>query len=179
MKKHLFLFLLLSLSLGFTNKVSDDPNKIPWNSSRKINWDDFLAKPDKKSEFEAETEYEVAYGFSYKSGVFAYEVNCHFDKTTSWVKNRSEYLLIHEQGHFDLAEICARKIRKLFKAYKFNAANAEKDLDRMYEQQVAALNKEQELYDTQTKHSVNEKQQELWNKKIEKQLSDLSEFTKP
>ncbi len=37
-----------------------------------------------------------------------------FDRQRSWVKNEAklDYVLRHEQGHFDIFEVYTRKIRK-------------------------------------------------------------------
>jgi len=83
---------------------------------------------------------------------------------------------MHEQGHFDIAELFARKLRKAFAEYKFNAQTVGKDIDKLF-----ILNKQERterdvLYDKETNHSQNKQQQVLWNKKIKSELDNLKKF---
>jgi hypothetical protein len=78
-----------------------------------------------------------------------------FYRAESWVKGRSESALIHEQGHFDISEIFARKLR--------NEAESERD----------AM---ENLYDKDTKHSIDAVRQAYWNGRIGRELKALEEF---
>jgi predicted secreted Zn-dependent protease len=83
---------------------------------------------------------------------------------------------MHEQGHFDIAELFARKLRKAFVGYKFNAQTVGKDIDHLF-----ILNRQERtqmdmLYDKETDFSRNRKQQLLWNKKIKAELGTLQKY---
>ena len=84
---------------------------------------------------------------------------------------------MHEQGHFDLAELFARKLRKAYAEYKFNAQTVGKDIDNLF-----ILNRKERtnmdiLYDKETDFSRNRKQQLFWNKKIKDELDNLLRYT--
>jgi hypothetical protein len=80
----------------------------------------------------------------------------------------SDWVLKHEQGHFDITCIFAGK------------ANAALDAGKSLRAVMAAMNKkvnpQQKLYDEETNHSVNIGQQDAWDTKI---ASELPEVTIP
>ena len=51
-------------------------------------------------------------GFSYNvvNGKVTYKIDCRFEKSKSWGLVKNDWILKHEQGHFDIAEIFAQKI---------------------------------------------------------------------
>jgi len=51
-----------------------------------------------------------------------------FLRKKSWARVLSNDGLIHEQGHFNISEISARKLMVAFKNYKFNSATVVQDL---------------------------------------------------
>ena len=78
-------------------------------------------------------------------------------------------LLDHEQLHFDLAEIAARKIRKRFEDFKdgcFDARDTE-PIQAMVAEVDRELQEEQHRYDRETAHGVNVRMQDQWNRKIQ------------
>ncbi|MFT3936340.1 MAG: DUF922 domain-containing protein [Chitinophagaceae bacterium] len=90
---------------------------------------------------------------------------------------KTDYILSHEQGHFDIAEIFARKLNQLIKAYKFkSSATAQKEVPAMYQKIMNDLAAMQNLYDSETDYSRNKAQQAAWLERINKELNKLSEF---
>ena len=47
--------------------------------------------------------------------------------------HKTDYILKHEQGHFDIAEIFARKLNKKMSEYKFNKTTYKTDLKNIYD----------------------------------------------
>jgi hypothetical protein len=101
-----------------------------------------------------------------------------FFRNTSWLKTDSAYGLNHEQMHFDICEIYARRLRQkiasknLMRNKKLNA-----ELNNLYRQINQDLEKEQDRYDRETEHSIKTERQELWNKKILAELEELKEYS--
>jgi|EndMetStandDraft_5_1072996.scaffolds.fasta_scaffold94017_2 Bacterial protein of unknown function (DUF922) len=77
-------------------------------------------------------------------------------------------LLDHEQIHFDIAEVTARKIRARFAELK-NACEEAGGTDQIGPMIVKAdreLQEEQERYDRETGHGVNARVQDQWKQKV-------------
>ena len=83
---------------------------------------------------------------------------------------------MHEQGHFNIAELFARKLRKAFAEYNFNAHTVGKDIDKLFILNKQERNEMDALYDKETNRSQNGQQQVLWNKKIKSELDNFKQF---
>jgi len=90
-------------------------------------------------------------------------------------------LLDHEQLHFDLTELAARKIRKRFEDFKDSCLDPGEiepiqgivaDVDR-------ELQEEQHRYDRETNHGVNVRMQDQWRRKILAQLKESENSAPP
>jgi hypothetical protein len=163
-------WLLLSLT------VIHQANLVPWNTSRKLSWDDFKANPDPTSSNAALTSSTINIEFGYDNEGLTYSIRCSFDKNRSWVRIRNNDVLAHEQGHFDIAEVYARRLNKAMKEYKFNAKTVSQDVNGIYENMMNLHRQAQTLYDKETDFSRNKPHQEDWLKKIREQLLELKAF---
>lgn len=164
------LFMLL-LSLANSNSKKD--TLLDWNSSRRLTWEDFKAQPDGSSVNAALTSTNINIDFSYSNRDFKYKLRCSFDPNKSWGRVKTEYILGHEQAHFDIAEIHARILNKELKKYKFNQRSASKDIGEIYNKVMQMHHDMQEKYDDETNYSRNEKRQIEWREFIDKYLTDL------
>jgi hypothetical protein len=97
---------------------------------------------------------------------FTYKVICYFNRPISWTKDSDSLGLTHEQGHFNIAELFARKLRKKFLEYKFNASSIKTDLKLMFDNNNKERAKMDALYDKETNFSRDKIKQIYWNKKI-------------
>jgi len=106
------------------------------------------------------------------------EVYSIFYKSTSWVKpkEKTDEVLSHEQGHFDIAEIAARKIRKQLVNQKFKKRTAMKKFKRIIYSVSNEMTKMQELYDRETDFHRNKEQQKNWDEKIKNELKELDDY---
>lgn len=84
-----------------------------WSTGSPLAWDDFLAPPDAKSKGAALTAYEIQARRTCEEDGPAFRVTVRFLPDQSWIKprQRNARILAHEQGHFDLAEVTARRLR--------------------------------------------------------------------
>jgi hypothetical protein len=152
-------------------------DSIPWKSGYKLKWQDFRGVPGRGSDRVAITVSNIGYSLGYNSKSFTVKVKCVFEKRKSWTTTLDSLVLIHEQGHFDISEIFARKLRKAFKEYKFNAKTVQADLKEIFTRINSERRLYNELYDIETNSSQNNTMQLKWNKKIADELNELKAYT--
>lgn len=170
-----FLFSsLLTTQISFAQ--SQDEELIEWSPSRKLTWDDYKAKPDSRSDAAASTTTYLGIDYNISSSSFSYKIQSRFSKTRSWGLHKTDYILSHEQGHFDIAEFFARKLNMKMSAYQFNRKTYEKDLNKIYGDIQDEKEQMQNDYDKETNHSINKEKQAEWLKKIEKMLEELKTY---
>jgi hypothetical protein len=77
-------------------------------------------------------------------------------------------LLEHEQLHFDLAELAARRIRKRFEGFKDACAEpgGAEPIQAMVLEIDRELQEEQSRYDRETSHGANARAQDQWKRRI-------------
>ena len=171
------LFLLFSAE----NSFSQDQVKIEWEEGETLSWADFKATPKKGVAYEANTNSGISFSWSYstESGqpVLKYEVVTNFFPLLSWVKEaeEDEYLLGHEQLHFDISELHARKLRKAIDEYE-PGRSIRRDLNTLYEKIEKERVAMQKLFDAETNHSIDEKAESRWRKFIRAELEKLSAY---
>jgi predicted secreted Zn-dependent protease len=170
--------LILLASLFHTNSAgsSRKDSLIDWTSTRKLNWEDFKGQPDGSSVNAALTSTNINIDYTFNSQGFKYKIRCQFDPSKSWGRIRNDYILSHEQAHFDIAEIHARLLHKALKDYKFNSRTANKDIGEIYQKLMNDHHKMQEAYDEETNYSRNETRQRAWQNRIAEILSALDEY---
>ena len=166
----LCLVVIFSYSAGFAQ------DSIPWKSGYKLKWQDFRGVPDRGSDRVAITVSNIGYSLTYNSTSFTVRVKCVFEKRKSWTTTLDSLILIHEQGHFDISEIFARKLRKAFKEYKFNATTVQADLREIFTRINSERRLYNQLYDVETSSSQNQTMQQQWNKKIADELLSLKAY---
>lgn len=149
---------------------------IEWHPERKLTWNDFRAQPDRNSTNAALTSSSINIEFGYNNTGLKYNIKCRFDKNLSWGRIKNEYILSHEQGHFDIAEIHARKLNKLLREYKFNSRTVGQDVNKIYDSVMKQHHAFQSQYDNETNYSRNPEQQNAWKTKIEETLKELEEY---
>ncbi len=173
MKKILSLILFLPAVIFFSNK---EEQYIDWSNEKRLEWDDFKAPPVKNTDAAALTATHLGFSYSFINGKVSYDIVCRFDKTKSWGLVKNEWILKHEQGHFDIAEIFARKLNQDVSEYKFNRKSFQKDLDDIYKKVVAEKEAYQNEYDTGSDYSRHRRYQNDWLKKIEKDLDETVDW---
>jgi predicted secreted Zn-dependent protease len=170
---HKICLLILPLFLSLPN----EDNMIEWSPSRKLTWADFKGTPDPSSTNAALTSSAITLSSEYSNKGIRYIVNCRFNKLLSWARIRNDYILNHEQGHFDIAEAHARLLYKSLSEYKFNNRTANEDVNRIYSETMKEHVTMQKQYDLQTNHSLDSTEQTNWNKKIAARLNELAEYS--
>ena len=173
-KKYFFLLLLVPAYSIAQNKNEET---IEWNASRQLTWTDYKGSPDPKSDAAASTTTYLGVEYSMDEKGLSWKIQCLFSITRSWGKHKNDFVLKHEQGHFDIAEIFARKLNQRLKAYTFNNATYKEDLKTIYTTITSEKEAFQDLYDRETDHSRKKEVQEEWLKKIIKMLEELKDYS--
>ncbi len=173
---HLIFSLFIFLQPLFILPVNTD-EYIKWDKNRPLTWNDFLASPKTNTSAVATTSTQLSIKFFKKNNLISYQITCQFVKKGSWVSVQNDYILKHEQGHFDIAEFFARKLNKTLQEHlKKNPGNI-KDLDFIYNDLMNQKDNFQNKYDLETQNSINKPKQEEWLLKIEVLLYSLSEYS--
>jgi predicted secreted Zn-dependent protease len=172
--KRIVLFIFFVLPFTVTGQTESN-DMLTW-SSKRLSWDDYKAKPDPDSDAAASTATVLSIDYSISSKSFGYKIKSYFSKARSWGLHKTDYILRHEQGHFDIAEIYARKLHKRMQEYVFNKRTYQKDLKKIYEDVAEEKSEMQEEYDKETRHSINREKQAEWLKKIERLLNEYKDY---
>lgn len=171
----LIYFLFLFPPITFSQK-HETGKMIPWDENRPLTWNDFKGPVDKKSSFYA----SACAGIYLKTeqsgdGNITVLAETFFDPAKSWYlkKYADEKLLEHEQRHFDIKEIYARRfIGRVLETDLAAEKNPLEKIQKIYRQTLVEMNDFDDLYDRETKHSVNKEQQTTWNDKINRLLEE-------
>lgn len=189
------MFLPLVMAISCTQKVMTDKSyqdendtslhldsTLVWNENRKLEWSDFKMQPPKD-----QTSIAVITncGFTYSSnkirpfGKVEFAVTNVFNKNRSWVRKdqitRLE-LLPHEQLHFDISQLYARKLRREFKQARFHYLNVRSKSDAIFKKVYAEYLQTQNDYENETLFSLDKNNQAAWMKKIQLQLRELDNY---
>jgi len=148
---------------------------IRWSSNYKLSWNDFKKEAPKNASAAATTASGISYWFSTVGPTnnieIDYSVDTFFYPDESWYQKglADAHVLGHEQAHFDIAELFARKMRIALASRKFTK-NVKAEIKKIYSRTIKDLNAYQKRYDTETNFSRNKEQQRIWELKIEADL---------
>lgn len=177
---HLNLICLLIVVSSFGQQPKLET--LSWNEQRLLTWDDFKDMPQPNTNAAALTASGISFGFSVnKTGQkitgFNTNVECVFYPEKSWYKPKlaNNYILNHEQMHFNITELHARKFRKQISNTAPNQA-LKSQLNRLYETITKASVRMQRRYDSETNHSINKEKQQEWDIFITEELKKLDAF---
>lgn len=178
----LIFILLLNQSYAQTINATDTSEVIIWTKDRPLTIEDFVGEQDPN--FIIKNYPAEAATFSKIKAVFDYDENGHmicvilteFHKSKSWMTLKDEYTLNHEQKHFDITEIYARKARKeigeLIQNSNWDLSVLESTFDALLQEWRMMQNE----YDSITAHGNKVKKQKDWNRKLLLELEDLKEY---
>ncbi|MFL5772387.1 MAG: DUF922 domain-containing protein [Flavisolibacter sp.] len=185
---HLFSISLLALSFSGrpaptpvaapirpdSSIVAENENEeiIPWSYNQRLDWSDFKCEPKKGTDAVASTSTTLGIAYQVTDGQLTYDITCNFSKMKSWGLMKTDYILAHEQGHFDITEIFARKLHEALQNYVYNKRTFKKDINDIYHAIVKEKETFQKDYDEETDHSRNRSVQYEWLDKIQKMLDE-------
>ena len=161
---------------------SIDPHlkSIPWRTERRLRIADFKADTAFRP-FEAASVVYIRLSWelrpSQKEAVVV--VRALFERPMSYFKTYPDSLevLAHEQGHFDLAEAYARRLRKSILQGSFRINNWNTEIQKLYDATNEELQKRQDNYDHDT--YLDRKVQPGWLARIQADLNTYPDYLEP
>jgi hypothetical protein len=172
---YILIFVLSAEGQGTNYHSRSD---IEWNEFYKLQWSDFRGKPSRESIGDAGTAVQIKAQPFYVNKKIMYDVFAYFNKDKSWARDKSDALLKHEQLHFDIAEMYARKIRKKINELSSRNVNDVKTYNESITPLLNESNDADERYDLETLHGAITKRQAVWEQKIREELTSLQDFKK-
>ncbi len=176
------MFRIFLIFCCFYSVQQDEP-VLSWTESYKLSLQDFKSKPNLNERAVAITASGITFGFSIRQTddkqVVSYTSNVEalFYPEQSWYKpNQADnHVLEHEQLHFDITELFARKFRQRISKLK-TSNHINKELKATHKSILKALSIFQDKYDNETNFSRNVVSQAEWIKYVREELNKLSEF---
>lgn len=168
--------MLLLGFLGFSQEIEEG---VSWNENFRLTWADFKGKVPPGEPTAATTASGISYSYSanllHHEVHLDFEVNAYFYPNESWYKPQvcNENTLAHEQLHFDITELYARRMREKLRRTSFSD-DVKEEVRKIYRDILHELQEYQEKYDWQTNFSRNWEKQLEWNKKIANALKEES-----
>lgn len=151
---------------------------LEWREGQALTWDDFKASPDANSEMLAMTKSRISFKWSCsEEGEFSFTVLARFDRGESWRrKEATDELLVHEQWHFNITELYARKMRKHISGLENPCSLSAEDLKAEAGSVQQEWDKRQKQYDRETQHSEDKEAQKRWEAMLAKEMKALEAF---
>ena len=154
---------------------------IVWSAARPLAVADFQSRPNPSERLAALTSTNIKAGAACRDFVFSGTVEATFEPSASWVRSPATMpaaLLRHEQMHFDLTEVHARRLRQKLVAFQARA-NCEKlqpAFDNVTKPLYVEWDRDQNRYDQETNHGLNVVRQVEWEKQTQIRLEQLKAF---
>ncbi|NRD24666.1 DUF922 domain-containing protein [Winogradskyella litoriviva] len=171
---------LLILFLMFSSTIKSQ-SIIKWSKDKKLTWSDFKGPPNLDVIAYAQTAYKIEILPSNVQvddenniqNYTAMTAEAVFYTQESWVYEKSDYLLKHEQLHFDIAALFANKIKIAFNTLiKAKNANFDSYLE-VYQKLWAKCLETQKKYDTETQHGQLVKENDEWIERINNEINSI------
>ena len=177
------LWVVAALSLATAALAQD---AIEWSSERRLSKADFKGRAPANAGNASLSRLHIELSWGCEAGALVASARATFDPSQSWWRTTpaniwgaerrgvqaDAQLLEHEQLHFDLTEIAARKIRKRFDDLK-DACDDPKGTETIADD-IAKIDRElqedQRRYDRETAHGTNAMAQSRWAGRIRKLL---------
>ena len=187
----IIILTVITISISQEYVFGFPENWIPWDENKKLVWSDFKGD-NPNSPFAAYTTWYVSWNYSW---IFSnteecyYEfsrisANANFEKDKSWIKKgrESDWLLNHEQRHFDIAQVLAKEFNERvqidLKGEKFPCPSSKKDsatinkktwnkIQNVFDQEHKKALEMEKDYENDTNHGNNSNKQIEWDKKIQ------------
>lgn len=176
-----FIFLVFNFNLLFSQNNNAD--SLCWDEQLRLEWSDFKGKPDTTVitylgvKATAQTfAYVTAKGY-WRDGLPDFRVFNRFIRSLSWTIDTTKgHEIIHEQLHFDIAELYARKMRSGISEFRKKKISEINVYTEFINKTLVDLHERNIQYDIQTGHGVVPLRQKEWEMKIKDELSKLREF---
>lgn len=172
-----------SIPLAARFQAPAPATEISWSLNRPLTWEDFRATPPAEGEEQAKTVYLLSYESRCRGLDFTVDVTAIMLPLQSWVKpfvratvSGSARVLRHEQTHFNLTEVHARRMRRYFKELYNPCGLPDERLREAVDRFVREESDAQGRYDKETQYGRNDVTQGRWDQEVADMLSSLAAF---
>jgi hypothetical protein len=164
-----------------TQLDSPDNDTVYYSYKRKLNWGDFRGPAKFGSRWAAQVF--TSFGMELHTKTqnrtlkIYMKVRTFTDKTISWVHpaNKNDYVLAHEQLHFDIAKLIAEQFKSYLKNMSLSVEDYSSEIQYQYIEFYKKLSKMQEEYDGETEHGLKKDEQKRWSDKVAASLKTFSQ----
>ncbi|MES2647099.1 MAG: DUF922 domain-containing protein [Bacteroidota bacterium] len=168
MKLLRIIFFLLLLCKNLPSVAQDT---LFWKAADTLTWNDFKGMPNRSARYLAISATGITYTYRYTDAGLNFQVRAFFVRSKSWRNYGTDLkVLKHEQGHFDITEIYARKLASQMQQLKPTKSNFRKSVEALGESIINEKNKTQKQYDLETGSGTKRKMQRKWETAIQQQL---------
>jgi hypothetical protein len=176
--RHVFLVLCSIALLPFMGLAQSAADSVYWCADRPLQWADFQGTAEPIPIFGARTFTSLKYKLQDNDTGCNVKVLCVFLKKVSWQQpqHATSYALRHEQVHFDISELFARKLRQAYSYYHYNKETVQEDVADIFMTICAEKTAFNRQYDEETCHSLNKDKQREWRDKVTAMLDELKEY---
>ena len=157
--------------------------KINWEEGKKLNWSNFKSKVNNQRGENVVAYTNCGWTYSYvrssnPKAPVKITIQTIFNENQSWkdVKRINDYVLLHEQKHFDVAEVFARRLRKEFSEKIKNGADFDRYFKTIYNTILKEYQDFQKTYDGETRNGMVEEKQAEYNRIIAEQLENYKNY---
>lgn len=157
--------------------------KIYWREDVKLNWSNFKSKVNNQRGANVVAYTNCGWTYSYvkssnPKAPIKIEIQTLFNEDKSWkdVKRINDYVLLHEQKHFDAAEVYARKLRKEIAEKIKTSSDFDKYFKAIYNRNLKEYQDFQRTYDSETRNGMLEEKQSEYNRIIAEELENYKSY---
>jgi hypothetical protein len=172
------IILTCSLILSHT---SGDPGKYKlWDPNNKLVWSDFKDTLVTNSHRSAATNSGVRVSFvQTDQNSLTVDAYGAMFAVGSWVDStrKSDYVLSHEQYHFNITEYWCRKLKKDLATARLTTKNFKEKVQEIQRQNMLDCHDMQVQYDKETNHSEVVEEQKKWEKKVDELLKGVEDYS--
>ena len=168
--------LAKTVALSFSDYADDQAaDSVFYSSKRPLKWSDFTTG-FQSHKYDAEV-FPVM-GYDEETSVVKGTVEVHIllktylAKESALVKDgaQNDYVLNHEQRHFDIARIAAERFKKRLQQTTLPVSNYDGFINVYYLDAYREMHNMQERYDNETAHGTDHAAQSTWDKRIDDEL---------
>ena len=153
-----------------------------WDESIKLKWTDFRGLPNDDSDAAAITASGITVELSAKTTqtkLIEHNaiIEARFYPDKSWYRKElaNSFILAHEQLHFDITELYARKLRQEIDNATFSI-HIKKEISKLNKAIDKELRDLQKRYDHDSNFSLKMETQRKWQEYVDRELNKLSKY---
>lgn len=171
---------LIGWVVGTASLHAQEQPAIRWEPGLRLGWSDFRGQPPAGKRIAASTASGISYSYTARGSADGYElefvVDTFFYPEKSWYHPElcDARVLSHEQLHFDISELFARRLRTRLRQTRFSG-RVKAEVRQIFNEVNRELSEFQDRYDRETDFSRNPQAQLAWNSALEKLLAETPE----